>query len=405
MTNSKFTDNSEIDNFSKETQETKSSSPEDRPVLTMANLGKFGRFGNQVFEYAFLKICAEKSGAQVETSPWIGQTLFGHNDAPISKKLPFAMERSYIFEMVWELLPELIPYLEKLSGTNISFIGVEDLETGRANVNLWGIFQYHTKYFKSHQQYFRSLFEPVSDLKSSLDKGLNILRSKGKTIVGIHVRRGDYLEMPMYAYSLVFPSKWYCEWLESIWDELEDPVLFLCSNDLGSIIDDFKKFSPVTGKDLEIKLPERLKDLNIDFYIDFFMLSNCDVVAISNSTFSFASCMLNRQAKMFVRPHWNFSSKFIAFDPWDSYPTLWLDRKLGKSFADLVYTTYCTQGIFYMLKSIFIYLPKNIAAIWYLRAYWGYQAKGVIGLVKTFLHTLGWRSVWEPLDRFKDEKN
>ncbi|MEM1168897.1 MAG: hypothetical protein AAGJ08_07420 [Cyanobacteria bacterium P01_H01_bin.35] len=89
MTNSKFTDKSEIDNFSKDTEETKSSSPEDRSVLTMSYLGKLGRFGNQFFEYAFLKICAEKSGAQVETPPWIGQKLFGHNDAPISKQLPY----------------------------------------------------------------------------------------------------------------------------------------------------------------------------------------------------------------------------------------------------------------------------------------------------------------------------
>jgi len=399
MTNSKFTYNSEIDNFSKETEETKSSSAEDRPVITMSYLGKFGRFGNQLFEYAFLKICAEKSGARVQTPSWIGQTLFGHKDAPISKQLPYAIERSDKNDLINDLVPELIPYLEKVADANNSFIGAKALETGLANVDILGFFQLHTKYLKPQQQYFRSLFQPVSDLKSSLDDGLNILRSKGKTIVGIHVRRGDYIELPILGYTLVFPSKWYCEWLETIWDEFEDPVLFLCSNDLGSIIDDFKKFSPVTGKDLEIKLPETMKDLNIDFYIDFFMLSNCDVVATSNSVFSFASCLLNLQAKMFVRPHWNFSSKFIVFDPWDSYPLLWLEGKCTKSFADILSTTYFTQGILAMLKSIFIYLPKSIIGIWSLRAYFGYQAKGVIGLVQTFLHTLGWRSIWEPLDR------
>ena len=64
----------------------------------MSSLGKLGRFGNQLFQYAFLRICAEKSGARVECPPWIGQTLFGHKDATISQQLPPAIER-------WEVFP------------------------------------------------------------------------------------------------------------------------------------------------------------------------------------------------------------------------------------------------------------------------------------------------------------
>jgi len=392
-----------FDTFGKDAEQTKSSSAKDatsnnQPVLTMSSIGKLGRFGNQLFQYAFLRICAEKSGARVECPPWIGQTLFGHNDANVSKRLPPAIERRDVGASLFDVIPEFIPYVEKLADAKSSRVDSEALDSGLVNVDLWGFFQFHTRYLKPHQQYFRSLFQPVSDLKAPLENGLNILRSQGKTIVGIHIRQGDYIREPRVGFTLVFPSKWYCQWLEEIWDDLEEPVLFLCSDDLDSILPDFEKFSPVTSRDLDIKLPERMKDLDIDFYVDFFMLSNCDRVITSNSNFSFVACMLNEHAKMFVRPHWDFSTKFTVFDPWDSDPLLWLggDRpKFFKSFIDILYITYITQGILAMLKSLFFYFPKSRIKGWTLRAYLGYQVKGIIGVIKSVLYTLGWRSVWK----------
>ena len=57
-------------------------------VLTMSILGKLGRFGNQLFQYAFLRICASQIDARVECPVWVGQYLFGHKDAPIAHNLP-----------------------------------------------------------------------------------------------------------------------------------------------------------------------------------------------------------------------------------------------------------------------------------------------------------------------------
>ncbi|NEQ84581.1 MAG: alpha-1,2-fucosyltransferase [Moorea sp. SIO2I5] len=392
-----------FDGFKKDADHTKVSLVNEdksdlQPVLTMSSIGQLGRFGNQLFQYAFLKICSEKSGAKVECPAWIGQTIFGHNAPPISKRLPPAIERVDLRKGLFEVIPEFIPYLEKLAQAKSYRVGSEVLEIGLANLDIWGFFQFHTRCLKPHQQYFRSLFEPVIDLKSPLEDGLNSLRSKGKTIVGIHIRRGDYIKEPRLGCTLVFPTKWYCEWLEGIWDKLENPVLFLCSDDLDSIISDFDKFSPVTTGDLNIRLPERMKDLNLDFYIDFFMLSQCDVVCISNSNFSFVACMLNERAKMFVRPDWDFSMKFKVFDPWDSQPLLWIgdkQPKFIKSFADLLYVTYSTQGIWVMLKSIFIYLPKSIIKGWAIRLYLGYQINSIIGVVKTLLSIVGLRSGWK----------
>jgi hypothetical protein len=394
-TSSKYIAKSELERLSsvlgkltQEAQTTKAlpasdSIDDDIPVLTMSSIGQLGRFANQLFQYAFLRICAEKSGARVECPTWIGQTLFGHQNAPISQRLPPAIEIKdlNVEQSLFDVVPAFIPYLEKLADAQSSRIGSDVLNIGLANVDLWGFFQFHTRYFKPHQQYFRSLFQPVDDLKLALDDGLNLLRSKGKTIVGIHLRRSDYLTEPRAGFTLVFPTKWYCEWLEGIWSELADPILLLCSDDLNSIIDDFAKFSPVTSRNLNIQLPVGMEEL--DFYTDFYLLSQCDVVCSSNSNFSFVACMLNQQAQMFVRPHWNFSSRFISFDPWDSDPVLYIGEppKFFKSLADIVHTTYATQGIWVMLKSVSIYLPTSIFKGWLIRVYLRYKINGIIGAV------------------------
>ncbi|MDM9586163.1 MULTISPECIES: alpha-1,2-fucosyltransferase [unclassified Nostoc] len=392
-----------FDTFKQDAEDTKDSRTNDvisakEPVLTMSSLGQFGRFGNQLFQYAFLRICAKKNGARVESPPWIGQTLFGHKDAPISKRLPPAIESCNFRESLFEIIPEFIPYLEKLADAKSSYVGSEALEEGLANVDIWGFFQLPTHLLAPYKEYFRSLFQPVQELKIPLVNTLNILRSKGKTIIGIHLRRGDYIAEVRASFTLVFPAKWYCEWLDEIWENLEEPILFLCSDDIDSILPEFEKFSPVTSRDLDVNLPEEMKELNIEFYIDFFMLSNCDIVCISNSVFSFAACMLNEGGETFIRPHWDFSTKFIAFDPWNSEPLLRLggkEPKFFKSLVDILYVTYITQGIWIMLKSIFIYVPKSRIKGLQLRAYLGYQIQGILGIVKSLLYTLGWDSLWK----------
>ncbi len=369
-----------------------------QPVLMMSCFGQIGKFGNQIFQYAFLRICAEKSGARVECPPWIGQTLFGHHDDPISQLLPPAIERKDTGESLFEVIPEYIPYLEKLANAKHSRIGPEALELGLANMDLWGFFIFHTRFLRPYQQYFCSLFQPVSDLKSALENGLNVIRAKGKTIVGVHIRRGDYVTNTDLGFTLLFPSRWYCEWLDGIWNELEEPILFLCSDELDYVISDFEKFSPLTFRDLDVNLPERMRDLKIEFYIDFYMLSNCDVVLTSNSSFSFTACMLNERGTMFVRPHWDFSTKFTVFEPWDSEPVLWPEGKSSKFFKPLtssLYTTFVTQGFWAMLKSLFVYLPKSYLNVWISRGYLAYQIQGRMGVVKILLHTLGWQSVWK----------
>lgn len=256
-----------------------------RQVISMSTLGRNGRFGNQIFQYAFLKIYGREHDLSIETPKWIGQYLFGHSDPSVSCQLPQMREGTHDFA-------ESI-----ISKSQTSFKGV-DFE---------GYFQYHTKYYAPHKKYFRSLFQPIPEIKEKMMEALSKLRSMGKTVVGLHLRRGDYRYGPWF----LAPSEWYKEWLQNSWKSLEKPILFIASDEPETVRNYFAEYKPIIATDLNAALP------SAEFYPDFYLLSHCDIVAISNSSFSFAACMLNENCKLFFRPHLT-TEKLITFDPWNS---------------------------------------------------------------------------------------
>ncbi|MDY6804010.1 MAG: FkbM family methyltransferase, partial [Cyanobacteriota bacterium] len=247
-------------------------------VIAMSGLGKTGDLGNKLFQYGFLQIYARDNGFLVETPTWIGQKIFGHNDPAISEELPAVMEE-----------------INKLS--EAKFINSEEVFN---NVDIGGEFLYHTKYYAPEKEYFCSLFEPVGEVKSQVDAAWEKLRSRGQTIIGLHLKNA--------------PKEWYQNWLLGLWETLEEPVLFIAKDDAEEMpLEEFAEYKPVTAKDLEIDLPET------ENYLDFYLLSKCDLVAIANAPFSFAAALLNQRAKYFFRPHFS-TAKLIPFDPWNSEP-------------------------------------------------------------------------------------
>jgi len=267
-------------------------------TVTMSSLGNNGRFANQIFQYAFLRIYAKGHDLVIETPEWIGQYLFGHNDRPISQELPQVRVEGRTEDLLADAL---------LSKTKPPF----------TSVDFSGYFQFHTKYYAPHKEYFRSLFQPVSEIEVIMKKTLNKLRSIGKTIVGLHLRLSDYGYGPFF----IAPIKWYIDCLENLWETLNEPVLFLASDEPKKVFKDFAKYKPITSKDLGIELSKA------DFYTDFYLLSKCDILAISNSSYSFAACMLNDGCELFLRPDL-LTEKLILFDPWDSEVLLRKEEKI-----------------------------------------------------------------------------
>lgn len=262
-----------------------------QPVITMSSLGQYG-LGNQLFQYAFLKLYATLHQIQTEIPVWLGTFLFGHTDSPITHHFPQIC----------------------IDANTHNKADTPRLDTTLHNIDLQGFFQYHTSFYAPYKSYFRSLFRPVPPIAERLSAAVTRLRSLGKTAVGIHIRRGDYAYVN-HRFLFMAPTAWYRAWLQELWGTLDNPVLFIASDEPENVFPDFSDFNPVSYLDLDPTLTPDV--FCASYYIDFYLLSICDMVAISNSTFSFTACMLNETGATFMRPHLP-TQRLIPFDPWDS---------------------------------------------------------------------------------------
>lgn len=258
-------------------------------MVTMRKLGNHGRFANQLFQYAFLRIFCK----EYQCPPWIGQYLFGHDDPPVMVKLPRIRE-----EKTYHIKDSKV--------------------IGRDNVDIVGYFQYHTSCYRPHQKEFRSLFQPTAEVKAQMQPTLEAMARKGRTWVGLQLRRGDYgtFKRKSARWAFVAPTAWYVAWLKDMWHRLYEPVLYVASDEPWKVLADFKDYSPVVAVSQPQKAP---------FYTDFYMLSQCDFMLISNSSFGFAASMLNERAEVFFRPRLSRKA-LIPYLPWHDF-TVYTDER------------------------------------------------------------------------------
>lgn len=114
-----------------------------------------GRFGNQLFKYAFARAYAEHWGLRLLTTPWIGQEIFQINDPPMEGKME---ERDSLLFEQWD---------------------------GEENVEITGVCQHqkHLIYVKHDaKRWFR--FRPAVQ---------KALESIPRPLAAAHLRWGDFL--------------------------------------------------------------------------------------------------------------------------------------------------------------------------------------------------------------------
>lgn len=253
--------------------------------ITMSSLGWNGRFGNQLLQYACLRAIGAVHGLTVAAPEWIGRWLFDLNDPMPSAPLPELREDG-------DNLAQLM-----LPGSSA---------TPPANRDLWGYACYNTRFYQPHRDLVRRLFTPGARVQPFANAIADKLSARGKTLVAIHLRRGDF----GYGQFWIAPETWYLDWLKALWPTLDKPVLYIASDD-EQIFRKFAAYAPVTAADLGSPLP------GAEFYGDFHVLTQADHLAISNSSFSFTAALLNARAQSFLRPDLA-NKRLIAYDPWAS---------------------------------------------------------------------------------------
>jgi FkbM family methyltransferase len=250
--------------------------------VQMTSLGSSGRFGNQLLQYAFIRLYAEKHDLTAELPDWIGRDLFDLDDPFPSVELPRIDEND----------EDLFALLDGRSGRVLADVDISGYFCG--NTSRWG----------ARQQEFRALFAPGRKIRPSLDRALARLKSAGNTIVAIHLRQADF----GYGRFWIAPVDWYLPWLRALWPALDSPVLYVATDRRG-LVGRLAEFSPFDAARAGAEIP------GAGFIVDHHILRHANHVAISNSSFSFSAAMLNTDARTFVRPHPN-RRELVPFDPW-----------------------------------------------------------------------------------------
>ena len=219
------------------------------PTIQFSQLGNFGRFGNQMFQYAFARSYAEKYNAILEIPNWIGEKIFKNvSHPPISKKL----HRTALDHVTW----------------------------GKTNIDFFGYFQFKQCYDLISEGKLRQWFK-------FQDKWLRKYNECEK-VVG-HLRRGDFEKNYSGNFCIITDRSYikacekymidsqYLQWLSE-----ENPTI-----DKSVDVSYTNQNNSMYGHGM-------YEDNGISFLPDFFKMINARVLLRANSTFSFWAGFFNK---------------------------------------------------------------------------------------------------------------
>lgn len=306
-------------------------------LITASQLGKRGRWGNQVFQYAFLRAYAKRHNLDYQANQWIGQTLMGHDDPPVIQQLPQYKEKRDS-HCVYNEEGEIIAEYPELGLT------YPPLNKEGHNHDVNGYCQFHTSYYAINKDFVQGLFVPLPGIQERMAPAVTKLREQGKTVIAFHLRRGDTGRFIFY----LTPNQWYLKWLEEHWGQYDNPVLFIASEE-PSDRDAFAKYNPVMSSDL-LQLENtpyavynylqcNLRNptpVSMDWFPDWYLLNQSDVLIFGNSTFSYSAGMMNPNLQSAWRSRLS-TQEFEQTDLWNDWPLIREDLRNYPGIADTWY--------------------------------------------------------------------
>lgn len=244
-------------------------------MVTFGSLGKMGRLGNQMFQIASTIGIAKDNGHTYGFMPWLYSQYF-------KNQLPLITASS-----IWDISEKGFTY-------NRFNLSKEDYAIN-------GYLQ-SPKYWEGNEQEILKYFEFN---KKSFPFELQLTGSQiffeNDSLVAMHVRRGDYLNIPDYHTNLTV--EYYNEALK----HFEGKRVCIFSDDI--------EWCAQTFTHERFFFSHEEKDIN-----DLFLMSHFKNIIIANSSFSWWAAYLNQYTK---------DKKVIA-------PRNWFGPKCGHSTEDLI---------------------------------------------------------------------
>lgn len=262
-----------------------------KPRLGVSSLAFFGRLAHTVENYLVARLCAERMGFELETPDWQGHCLFELDDPRFNPDgLTWADCR---FTLRDRLAGGFADVLSALADHDLFSPHSPDVfrVVGARRVRGW-------LRLRPHWQ-------------DRLDRLTGAVFAPGRTVVAMHIRLGD-LERAVYKAEYGHhDDRPYAGWLADHWGSLDDPLLYIASDEPARARAAFAHYRPLTVEDLP-DVPSLFTHL-----VDFRVLMRAHVLAVSRGAFGRTAAALNTGARAVLRSD-PAAATLVPFDPYGS---------------------------------------------------------------------------------------
>ena len=255
-------------------------------MISFSKLGEYGRFGNQLFQYTYLRTQSKRLSTTFYCSEWVGDKVFTLQDG--DEKGPLSPPRFLYVEDAYK------------HGFNKEAVEIQD------GTDIGGYFQ-SDKFFKKEDatRWFSFNEELFQDIKNKY-RDINF-----STATAVHVRLGDYKKPSL----MFYPAKpdYFKKAVEKVVPQGE---IIVFSEDVEIV----KKYLGT--------MPEGTIYIsgNKD-YEDFFLMTLCRNIICSASSFSWWAAYLNKHedkkviipSSWFI-PHCPVTNPDIFVEGWEKMP-------------------------------------------------------------------------------------
>lgn len=247
-----------------------------------------GGLGNQMFQYAFY-LSMKSKGIDCRIDDTLFYTAKMHNGFELDRvfSIPERLNKPSRLKKIWiQILRKNKPALFLLTDRRYQFTPEAYDAKQPYLMGDW----LSPSYFKDIEDVVREHFNFKSISKKNIETS-KIMQSCNS--VSIHIRRGDYLNLPNYC---VCDEEYYRCAIKHICENVDKPVFYVFSNEPDWCESFMQQFGVV------------FKIINWnqrgDSYQDMYLMTQCKHNIIANSTFSWWGAWLNNKAdNIVVAPH------------------------------------------------------------------------------------------------------
>jgi len=271
--------------------------------ITFKTIGEAGNLASQIQQYASLYAIAKENNLEIifpESSLGRG---YGFKFAK-ALEIPISTEKDEFFNDFVDIRPN-----DKLLADDSLF----SLEKGK-NYNLTFRYDLFHYWYPKYKIDINSWNWNQNHLNSASDIYQKI-KIKGKELVSLHVRRGDYL-LPQHGHYCQLDQDYYGKALNHFFNEIDKYQFIIFSNDIEWCKENLLEESEIVT----------FIEPGVD-YVDLVLMSLCDHNIIANSSYSLWAAFKNKNPnkKVYCPTNYLKNSSAWAHINGNYYPEEWIN--------------------------------------------------------------------------------